>query len=199
MARAVALLDGWVVPGGALASWHRALGPPLWVRGFRAGPELRQGVLAAGGGGGLCQVANLVYWLALHSGMEIVERHRHALDLFPDHDRSAPFGCGATVFFPTKDLRFRNPHPHALRLELSVREGWLHGRACFAESLTASWSVEESDHRFSREADGIWRHNVLWRIRRDRSGCESREQVAEHHARVAYPIDETSLPGRIAC
>ncbi len=186
--RAAELVSGAVVGAGETFSWHAYVGPPVALRGFAPGPELHGDALEQGDGGGLCQVANLVYWLALHAGLEVVERHRHALDLFPDHDRTAPFGCGATVFFPTKDLRLSNPLPQALLLELWVDATHLHGRARLARDPGVRFRVEETDARFTREADGVWRHNVLWRVRTEADGRELRERLAEHHARVAYPL-----------
>ena len=102
VARAVELLDGLTLPPGALFSWHRHVGPPVRFAGFAPGPSCTTIGLQSGGGGGLCQVANLLFYLAVHAGLELVERHRHALDLFPDDSRTVPFGCGATVFFPRK-------------------------------------------------------------------------------------------------
>src|SRR5512140_1624551 len=62
------LVDGAVVAPGSEFSWHRYVGPPVRGRGFATGPEIRAGKLQEGIGGGACQVANLVYWLALHAG-----------------------------------------------------------------------------------------------------------------------------------
>jgi vancomycin resistance protein VanW len=70
--------------------------------------EFRDGETVTAVGGGLCQLANLLVLLGIEAGMEILERHRHSLDLFPDADRTAPFGCGATVFYNYVDLRLRN-------------------------------------------------------------------------------------------
>ena len=114
----------------------------------------------------MCQVANLVFWLGVHAGLTVVERHRHALDLFPDDGRQVPFGLGATVFFPTRDLKLANPHPVAVGLRIFVVDGVLRGQLTAAEPLPATWRVVEVAHRFERDADGsVWRINRLERIR----------------------------------
>ncbi len=97
------------------------------VRGFAEGPELHGEELESGDGGGLRQVANLLFFQAVNAGLEVVERHRHALDLFPDDSRTVPFGCGATVFFPKKDLRLLNTGGSPLTLRPSIADGALHG------------------------------------------------------------------------
>lgn len=189
--RAVDLLDGLTLPPGALFSWHRNIGPPLRVRGFAPGPELHDDQLQSGGGGGLCQVANLLFYLAVHAGLELVERHRHALDLFPDDSRTVPFGCGATVFFPRKDLRFLNTSGTALTLRLSIREGALHGALHFAAPLPFRCELLERDHRFEHRDGGVFRHNRLFRRWAFDDGSTREEWLADHDARVAYPFPPT--------
>lgn len=191
--RAAELLDGVLVPPGGTFSWHRSLGPPLRLRGFLSGPELHGGQLTAGSGGGLCQAANLVYWLAVHAGMEVVERHRHELDLFPDDHRSAPFGCGATVFFPTRDLRFCNPLALPLLLTFRVEDGHLHGAARFPQDPGFTCEVVESSHRFIRRADGVWRENTLLLRKRLTSGATSESLLSRNCARVTYPVHESEI------
>jgi vancomycin resistance protein VanW len=186
--RAASLVDGALVAAGQVFSWHRHVGPPLALRGFGPGPEIHDGRLVAGVGGGACQVSNLVYWLALHAGMEIVERHRHDLDLFPDHDRTAPFGCGATVYFPTRDLRFRNPGPAPLLLELAVEAGVLCGAARFPRDPEVRFEVVERDARIAREGAAVFRSNRLVRRRLGPYGEIDEDLVAENRARVLYDV-----------
>jgi vancomycin resistance protein VanW len=186
--RAAALVDGAVVGPGETFSWHRYVGPPIAARGFVPGPELHGGRLHAGLGGGACQVANLVYWLALHAGMETVERHRHELDLFPDHDRTAPFGSGATVYYPHRDLRFRNPGPHGLLLALEVHDGVLRGSARLTGDPGVRWELVEREPRFTREDGAVFRSNRLVRRRLDGAGGAVEEPIAVNRARVLYPV-----------
>lgn len=46
--------------------------------------QLSRGEVVRGVGGGLCQLANLLYWMSLHTPLEIAERHQHSFDPFPD-------------------------------------------------------------------------------------------------------------------
>jgi vancomycin resistance protein VanW len=186
--RAVALLDGLTLAPGALFSWHRHIGPPLRLRGFAPGPELHDERLEAGDGGGLCQVTNLLYYLAVHAGLEVVERHRHALDLFPDDSRTVPFGCGATVFFPKKDLRFLNTSGASLRLRLTIHEGELHGALHASAPLPYRCELLERDHRFAQRDGAVFRHNRLFRKWWFDDGTSREEWLADHDARVAYPM-----------
>lgn len=185
--RAAELLDGLVLWPGEELSWHREVGPPLRARGFVPGPELHEDQLELGTGGGLCQAANLVFWLGVHAGLEVVERHRHGLDLFPDDARTAPFGSGATVFYPHRDLRLRNPHPWPVLLHLRVEGGQLVGEVRTRRDVGRRWELVERDHRFVEEAGVTWRENTLVRRVYDGPLLAGEEVLLHNRARVAYP------------
>lgn len=64
---AIPFLDGVVLRPGETFSFHELVGEPTRARGFVEGMELRNGAPFPGVGGGLCQLANLLHWLVLHS------------------------------------------------------------------------------------------------------------------------------------
>ena len=180
-------IDGVLVRPGEVFSYHQLVGRPCRWRGFVPGLELRDGETAAGVGGGCCQLSNLLYLLALEAGMKIVERHRHGLDLFPDHERTVPFGCGATVFYNYADLRFENPLPQPVLVHARVVDGRLHAEICAPEPVDWSVEVYETDHGFHREGDGWISEN---RIRRRFTLADGTvlldQEVARNRGRVQY-------------
>jgi len=106
---AVRRLNGVEVPAGALFSFWRQVGRATKRRGFVSGRMLQSGCVVPSIGGGLCQLSNAIYQLALEARCEIVERHAHSirLDGMPIHD--------ATVAWNYIDLRF---HPRTkIRME----------------------------------------------------------------------------------
>ena len=187
--RVVRALNGLRIEPGQLFSYHHVVGRPSVLRGFAPGPELREGRLALGVGGGACQVTNMLLQLGLLGGFEVVERHRHGLDLFPDTGRDVPFGCGATVFYNMADLRLRNPHPFPAVWRLLIRDGVLLGALVAPEPLADPISVFETVHRFVERDDGWWREN---RVVREAGG--RREEVLHNVARTAYTPAEVSAP-----
>ncbi len=187
-------LDRVVLAPGGVLSYHHAVGRPSRARGFVPGLELHGETPSEGVGGGACQVANLLYYLALIGGMTIVERHRHSLDLFPDSDRRVPFGCGATVFYNWADLRFENPLDVPVGLRLTIRDGELVGELRTAAPVEFRAEVYEVDHRFFERDGTVWRENrVRRRIVRVRDGAVLIDhEVAHNVARVAYPAPATA-------
>ena len=192
VALAARLLDGLVVRPHEIFSYHWAIGRPSRWRGFRPGLELQNDRPSRGVGGGCCQVSNTLYLIALRGGMRIVERHRHGLDLFPDHQRTVPFGCGATVFYNYADLRFENPLPQPVMLQFRIEEKALVGELWTAED--PGWSVEvyEVGHRFFRQGDVQMRENHIRRrfLLPDGSVLLDQE-VAHNRGRVIYDPPET--------
>jgi VanW like protein len=118
--RATALLDGVVVPAGALFSFWKQIGRASRRRGFVTGRMLQQGCLVPATGGGLCQLSNAIYDVALQSGCEIVERHAHSRQVAGS---AAALGRDATVAWNYVDLRFRPRAP--LRIEARLTRGEL--------------------------------------------------------------------------
>lgn len=97
-------MDGIVIRPGETFSFWRLVGRTTVRKGYLEGLQLSKGGVRTGVGGGLCQLANLLNWMALHSPLEVVERHHHSFDPFPDEQRVLPFGSGASVFFNYIDL-----------------------------------------------------------------------------------------------
>jgi vancomycin resistance protein VanW len=163
VALAAKRIDGVVIEPFRIFSYHHAVGRPSRTRGFVEGRELHDGRLLHGVGGGCCQIANLMYWLAACAGMRIVERHRHSFDLYPDQNRTVPFGSGATVYYNFADLRFENPLSQPAMLRLWVESGELRGEVRAESDPGIRVEVYESEHHFTREGDQWIRENRLRR------------------------------------
>jgi len=169
---AVPSLHGLLVrPGETLSIWRR-VGRPSTERGYLDGVQLSQGRVTVGVGGGLCQLANLIHWMALHSPLELVERHHHSFDPFPDAGRVLPFGSGASLFYNYVDLRFRNPTAQTLQLLVWLDETHLCGELRAEELPPLAYHVRESDHHFERCGDQTYRCNRLWQQKLDRRSGE---------------------------
>lgn len=180
-----------IAPGQTFSLW-RCVGPPTAERGYVEGLQLSRGEVRRGVGGGLCQLANLFYWMALHSPLQVVERHHHSFDPFPDEQRVLPFGSGAGIFYNYVDLRFHNPHSVTFGLEVWLTEQHIKGRLSCESEWPVSYKIEEREHRFFRRDDKVYRANELWRRTVDRRTGEtvSLEPIMENCAEVKYPVAE---------
>jgi len=183
---AIATLHGQVLRPGETVSFWRCVGNPKASRGFVPGLVLAHGRLCAGVGGGLCQLSNMLHWLALHTSLAVIERHHHGHDLFPDAGRLVPFGAGATVFYNYLDLRLHNPGPETYRLRLWLTDQELRGEVRADRPPRLMYQVVEEDHRFRRTSRGLVRENRLYRVACDRgTGAPAGRELVAHNV---FPV-----------
>ena len=57
--------------------------------------------------GGLCNLANTLNLLVMHSPLKVTELHTHSDALSPDHGTRVPFGTGTSVSYNYVDYRFK--------------------------------------------------------------------------------------------
>jgi len=149
-------------PGETFSYW-RLIGKPSKIKGYAKGMILRNGKFYAGTGGGLCQLSNMIFWMAAHSPLTIVERHRHGYDVFPDSNRAQPFGSGATCYYPHGDLMLRNDTENTYQIVLTVGKDYLEGEIRVSSPMTEKYCIKEKNHRMEPEYwGGYSRHNELY-------------------------------------
>jgi len=130
-----------VLEHGEEFSFWRFAGVPTADNGYREGAMFVNRRVTTSLGGGLCQLSGLIYNLALLSGLRIVERHNHSIDAYGE-ERYIPLGHDATVAYGRKDLRFLNPHPFPVTLELDVDERRAWGAVRGAQDLDCRIHIE---------------------------------------------------------
>lgn len=184
---AVKCIDNTIIrPGETFSFWHQ-VGRPTKVKGYLEGLVLRQGKIEKGTGGGLCQLGNLLFWIAAHSSLTITERHRHSFDVFPDVNRNVPFGAGATLSYNYIDLRIKNETQNTFIFKLWLDDEYLNGELLSSEKITSEFSVEERNHLIKQQNwGGYTRHNQIFRIETCENGEIHESLLAENHAIVMY-------------
>lgn len=186
---AVKQINGVVIRPGETFSFCRLVGRPTRKRGFIEGMELSRGEARPGVGGGICQIANLLHWLVLHSPLTVVERHHHSFDPFPDDNRVLPFGSGATVFYNYRDYQFENKTDFTFQVNLWLSEKCLEGELRADRQLPYAFHVFEREHVFLRIGDRYYRKNEIWRKKylKFKGGEEVEEElVTRNFAEVKY-------------
>ena len=185
---AVKKLNGIVLHPGEIFSYWKLIGKPSARKGYVNGMVLTGGRVSPGIGGGLCQMSNLIYWLSLHAPLTVIERHHHGYDVFPDSNRTQPFGSGATCYYPYGDLMVYNGTENDFQLCVKVGDTHPEGEWRSTAFPTLCYKIEERDHEMRGEYwGGFSRHNKLYRIVTDIDGELIREEfIVENHALMMY-------------
>ena len=183
-------IDGITIRPGETFSFWQLVGKTSRRNGFAEGRVLVNGRLQAGLGGGLCNLANTLCLLMLHSPVTITELHHHSDALAPDPDNiRRPYSAGASVNYNFIDLRFRNDTTQPLQLHT-----WCDGDTLCAELRTTAeypytYRIAEEDHHFHREDDGkFYRCSRIYRETYDRATGTliSRELNWNNHSEVMF-------------
>ena len=156
-------LNGIIIKPGEIFSFCYLVGCATKRKGYLDGMLLLHGEAISGVGGGLCQIANLIHWLCLHSSLTVIERHHHGFDPFPDDGRVVPFGSGATIFYNYIDYQFRNDTPHTYQLLFWMDQKCINGDLRVDMDLPYKYHVFERNHHFVKENGSFYRRNELWR------------------------------------
>lgn len=187
---AIEKFDGVIIEPGKIFSFWKILGEVSYKNGYVDGMLISRGKVVEWVGGGLCQLANLLYWLWLHAPSEVIERYHHSLDLFPDSGRVLPFGSGATIVQNYIDLQIKNISPFPLQLKLWLTDTHLKWQILSPEIIPEKYHIFEKNHTFVKKDTNFFRYNEIYREELISGNILKTEKISENFAPVVYPIDE---------
>ena len=105
---------------GEYFKWSEVIGPASKEQGYLQGNVIINGKMSQDYGGGVCQVSSTLYNAALEAGLEIVERHTHALPV-----GYVPTGRDATVSYGLLDFVFKNNKPYDIQITAFTGNGFV--------------------------------------------------------------------------
>lgn len=199
---AIAKINGIILKPGQTFSFWRIVGKPTRRKGYQQGMVLCNGGFYPDTGGGLCQLSNLIYWMTLHTPLTVIERWRHNYDVFPDSNRTQPFGSGATVSYNYIDLQIRNNTSQDYQLLVWVDDEYLQGEWRSNYLPEKTYQVYEKESCIKGEWwGGYTRNNVLYRKVYDSHGREiDDEYICTNQAIMMYepllspsPLEKTNF------
>lgn len=181
-------LNGIILRPGEVFSYWKLIGNTTRRKGYVEGMVLKNGTFAPGVGGGLCQMSNLIFWMTAHTPLTVIERHRHGYDVFPDSNRTQPFGSGATCFYPHIDLMIQNNTEDTYQLVVTVGDKYLEGEWRVSSQPLYRYEVVERNHRMQSEIwGGYSRHNEIYQQKFDFEGnLLDEELIVQNSAIMMY-------------
>lgn len=196
IALACSRIDGLVVMPGETFSFWRLVGKTSRRNGFAEGRVLVNGKLVAGVGGGLCNLANTLHILFMHSPVTMTELHHHSDALAPDPDGvRVPYSAGTSVNYNFLDLRFRNDTDRPVQIIARCQGDILTAELRSDGVFPHTYRIVEEGHRFVKEDNGnYYRRSRIYRETLDRKtgAVLSRELKWDNRSRVMF--DPALLP-----
>lgn len=187
-------INGLIIKPGETFSYWTSIGKSTKRKGYKEGLVISKSGLTSGIGGGLCQMANMIHMLVLHSPLEVTELHHHSDALFPDERRRVPFGTGTSVCYNKFDYRFKNTLDCNVQLLVWIQDGSLCGELRSEKACPFRYKLVEEDHHFKKEGSDYYRNSKVYRIVTDRSTGEeiAKELLLVNHSLVMY--DHSLIP-----
>ena len=188
LALAAECIDGILIRPGESFSFWALVGNPTARRGFGPGLTIASGRVGQGVGGGLCQAANLIHYLVLHSPLTVSELHHHSDALFPDDRRRVPFGTGTSIFYPHIDYRFCNHTDQTVQLRLWLEEDDLCGELRSEAPFPLRYRLREEDSHYVKEGADYYRVSQVYRLSLDAATGElvEKQLLLDNHSKVLF-------------
>jgi len=188
-------IDTVLIRPGETFSFNKVVGSCTRRKGYVEGMRLSNGAAISGVGGGICQLANLLHWMFLHSPLTVVERSEHSFDPFPDKGRVLPWGVGCSIVYNYVDLVVRNDSDTTFQLCTWVDERHLRGELRADEATELSYRVHAREEAFLRYEGRIYRKNEIWRaaISKRTGKVVGEEHLKSNCALVKYAPPEERI------
>jgi vancomycin resistance protein VanW len=187
---AVKKINGIIIKPGETFSYWKLIGKTTYNKGYLDGLILcPSGKFKPGVGGGLCQLSNLIYWMTVHTPLTVTERYRHSHDIFPDINRTQPFGSGATCVYNYMDLQIYNKTNNEYQLTIYLTDEMLVGEWLSSKPARFYYEVYEKDHSITPGlfGGGYIRNNMLYRkVYNMNDELLDDEYITENHAIMTY-------------
>lgn len=120
IALSAAAVNNVILGVGDSFSFNTTVGPSDAAHGFQKAPEVVEGKLVDGVGGGICQTSSTLFNAIDKLGVSYIEKHHHSLEV-----GYVPKGRDATVSYGGKDFRFKNTSGAPVLLKAIVKKGSL--------------------------------------------------------------------------
>lgn len=186
-------ISGVIIHPGQEFSFWKLVGKINKKSGYKDGRVIIGNQLVADIGGGLCNLANTLHLLVVHSPMDITELHTHSDALAPDEGKRVPFANGTSVAYNNQDYRFKNNTDQDIQIVIGNSDDNLQLIGELRSEKEFPWFYElvEEDHHFKKSNQTFYRNSKIYRLTRDKStGQElARELILKNHSEVMFDYD----------
>ena len=187
-------IDGIIIKPGEEFSFWNLVGNATKRKGYLEGLVISNSQMKKGVGGGLCQMANMIHWLILHTPLEVTELHHHSDALFPDVKRRVPFGTGTSISYKALDYRFKNTTKYPIQIRVWLDDTFLYGEIRSTAPLKEKYKIIEEDNYYAINFKCyififlFYRNSKVYRIITNKETNQEikKELILNNHSKVMY-------------
>jgi len=183
---AIKNINGLIIKSWEVFSYWKQIGNPTKRKGYIEWVVLNNGKYKAEIGGWLCQLSNLLFWMFLHTELDVIERHRHSYDVFPDVKRKVPFWTWATCYYPFLDLQVQNNTDALFQIVLYIQWDYLYWKILSDKKPIYNYKIVEENHRFENYWNFFLRHNEIYREIYKKNKLLKKEFLFKNNAYMMY-------------
>lgn len=188
-------MNGMVIRPGESFSFWKTVGKITAKKGYKDGRVIFQNKIKAGRGGGLCNLANTLNFLILHSPLTITEFHTHSDALAPDADGvRMPLGAGTSVSYNYIDYRFKNNTKQNFQIFIWCENEELRAELRSETQVPYRYEITEEGHHFHKEDGRYYRISKIYRntIEKATGKLVEKKLIWDNHSMVMF--DEKLIP-----
>lgn len=184
-------INGLIIHPGEIFSFWKRIGKTTKRKGYKDGRVINKNKIEPGRGGGLCNLANTINWLVLHSPLDIIELHHHSDSLSPVKGDRIPFSSGTSVNYNYIDYQFKNNTDQSFQMLFWVENDKLYGELRSLKEFPYEYELVEEDHHFKKSNDKYYHKSKIYRLIKDKNGEEEtkKELILDNKSLVMYDYD----------
>lgn len=145
-----------IIHPGEVFSFWKMIGKPSAKNNFKEGRNLINNTISSDFGGGICQFSSILYYLALQSGLKVLERYPHSMDIYKEEERFTPLGSDCTVVYGYKDLQIQNSFSFPVQFKCEIQDDEL----CLSLISPEEVILNEIEFKYHEIEKGVWVETV---------------------------------------
>ena len=181
-------INGMTIRPGETFSFWKTVGKLTRKKGYLDGRMIKRGEMVASLGGGLCNLANTINLIVLHSPLKVTEFHNHSDAVNPHKGKRAALSEGTAVNYNNMDYRFKNSTDQNIQLLLWCEDEILHAELRSERAFPLSYILFEENHHYKKEEDKYYRISKVYRKISDNltGNILKKELILDNHSEVLY-------------
>jgi vancomycin resistance protein VanW len=184
-------INGILIKPNEEFSFWKLVGKVTQKNGYKDGRVIINDKVEAGMGGGLCNLANTINLLIIHSPLKITEVHFHSDALASDIGKRIPLANGTSVAYNYVDYRFKNTTNQCFQINLNCADKELLATLNSEKPIPYNYKIVEENHHFVEENGIYYRKSKIYKVTEAKETAKvlNKELILDNKSKVMFDYD----------